>query len=251
MFEGLNRTLIECVRAAQARRSNALAEIRKIHSSKAYTNEYKDRESRRIVEEMRTATRAGKAEGVAAIAANVDKLNADERREAELRAMDTDYLKRLDMKLDTISRLVSKDVSAAGQIHINTPDLSDDTLRTYFSEFADDPIAIATIREKLGARGIKVVPADNTGKRQAHLSKAQAVFELIMNRTCNIGDTGVSDAQDVDSFGKQEEDAFIAYCRGQDNDFALDDEEVFDDAIADAPELKTALESIKWRMSLS
>lgn len=247
MFEGLNKTLIESVRAAQVRRKNALAEIRNIHASDAYTNEYKDRESRRIVEELHKAKDAGKAEGFSAIAAKVEELNAGERREAELRAMDTDYLKRLDMKLDTIGRLVSKNVSATGDVSVNIPDLSDDTLRTYFSEFADDPIAIATIIEKLGARGTRIAPEDKSGRAQAHLKKVQMLFDLIMNRTCNIGNTGISDAQDV--FGQQEEEAFVAYCRAQNQDFSLDDSEVFDDLISSSPELKTALESIKWRMA--
>lgn len=248
MFEGLNRTLIECVRGAQTRRNSALADIRKTQLSEAYTNEYKQQESRRIVEEMRTAKDAGKAEGDAAITAKLEELDASERREAELRAMDTDYLKRLDMKLDTVGRLMSKAVSADGSIETKTPELSDDTLRTYFSEFADDPIAIATIHDKLGTRAISIAPTDGTGKRQEHLKKVQAVFNTIMDHTCNIGDAGVSDAQNVDSFGKQEEDAFASYCRAQDNDFALDDAEVFEGLIAAEPELKTAFESIKWRM---
>ena len=249
MFEGLNKTLSENVRGAQARRNTALEEIRRIHASEAYTNEYKDRECRRIVDELKASEDAGKAEGVSAIGAKVAELNEAERREAQLRAIDTDYLKRLDMKLDTISRLMSVDVSPSGKATIESPNLSDDTLRSYFAEFVDDPIAIAAIMEKLGARGVAIVPADNTGKRQEHLSKVQGVFSMIMDRTCNIGDAGVSEAQNVDSFGKQEEDAFVAYCRAQDPDFALPDEDVFDSAIADAPELKTALESIKWRMA--
>lgn len=249
MFEGLNRTLIECVRSAQILRGGALVEIRKMHEFGAYTNEYLDSESRRIVNDLIASKDERKAAGLAAIAAKLEEISGTETREAELRAMDTDYLKRLDMKLDTVGRLVSKNVYADGSESINTPDLSDDVLRTYFAEFVDDPIARATIINKLGARGIAIAPEDHTGKKQAHIKKVKAVFETIMDRTCNIGDSGVSSAQNVESFGKAEEDAFAAYCRAQNDDFSLDDEEVFAGMIADAPEMKTAIDSIKWRIS--
>jgi hypothetical protein len=272
MFEGLNKTLTESIRGMQVVQKSVADDIKELYANKAYTDDYKNTESRKILDDARAKMERKKEEGVAAIAAKIDSLNSDERREAELRAVDTDYLKRLDMKLDTIGRIMSKSISPNGETIITSPKLSDDVLRAYFSEFEDDPIAIMTIKEKLGVHAIAIAPADNTGKRQEHLKKVQVVFEKVMNHSVKHTNTVMSEvsksvalhslydteinygefivqAANATGFEVEEENAFCLYCNKQNGDFSLNDADLFAEMITENPVLKMAIESIKWRMS--
>lgn len=249
----VNKTLIESVRSAQAARDKAIVDILHTNSSEVYSNEFKAREAGRIISELRITKESLKVRGSDAIAAKVTEIDDEEKAAAALRSVDLDYLNRLTVKLDASEKLLHKSVGADGKVYMdNLTEALKNQLRTYFSEFHDDPLAIALILDRMGQYGAAVIPDDNTGKRQAHLNAVRTVFNTIMDRCCNIaGDRGVSSVQDVHLFTREEEEALCGYLRRQNNDFSLDDAELIDQISEKSQGSSAGLKSILWRLQIA
>lgn len=249
----INQTLVMAVRTIQSARTRTLTEIQRTYAREQYADDFKRAEAGRMVDELKAAAVGQKAEAAEAVAGKIAELDAEEKRLAEVRAMDSDYLNRLNLKMENMERLLHKHVTADGSVVMD--DLSSTMLnqmRTYFSEFQNDPLAVAILQERLGRQGVAVAPSDNTGKRQEHLRAVQTVFDRIIDKACNvIGAYGVSEVQDVDEVAKAEEDAFCGYCMAQNEEFSLDDKTLIESAGAKDPELKTGYEGILWRLRIA
>lgn len=217
----LNMELIKAVREAQNATQKAQNEFSETARRYSLTPTGKENEAARLFGASRAEAEAAKAKGFAAIDQKCAELDAQEQAAAERRNADTEYLNRLETKLRIFSG-------------IDAQEQSDATLKAFFAEFADDPMAIAAINKAVGSpmRAVNIVPADNTGMRQKHLQEiVKPSFERTINKagalTASTSDLA-GDLATAAVFGnKSEIDAFCTYCTEQDADFSLDDVEVW------------------------
>lgn len=249
----VNQAFVTAIKNMQSARARTLAEIQRTYAREQYADDFKLSEAARMVEELRATAEGQSAQAAEAVAAKIAELDGEEQRLAEVRAMDSDYLNRLNLKMENMERLLHKQVTTDGSVVMD--DLSGtmiDQMKTYFAEFRNDPIAVGIIHERLGGHGVKVAPEDNTGKRQAHLRAVQAVFNGIAKKAVAvIGAHGVSEVQDVDIVVKGEEDAFIGYCTAQNEEFSLNDDELIEAAGKKDPEMKNSYDGIAWRIHIA
>lgn len=249
----VNQAFVTAIKNMQSARARTLTEIQRLYAEEMYADDFKLSEAARMVEELRATAEGQSAQAAEAVAAKIAELDGEEQRLAEVRAMDSDYLNRLNLKMENMERLLHKQVTTDGSVVMD--DLSDTMrgqMKTYFSEFGNDPIAVGIILERFGGHGVAIAPEDNTGKRQAHLRAVQAVFNGIAKRAVAvIGAHGVSEVQDVDTVVKGEEDAFIGYCTAQNEEFSLNDDELIEAAGKKDPEMKTGYDGILWKIHIA
>ena len=249
----VNQAFITAIRTMRSARTRTLTEIQRLYAKEMYADDFKLSEAARMVEELRATAEGQSAQAAEAVAAKIAELDGEEQRLAEVRAIDSDYLNRLNLKMENMERLLHKQVTTDGSVVMD--DLSDTMrgqMKTYFSEFRNDPIAVGIILERFGGHGVAIAPEDNTGKRQAHLRAVQAVFNGIVKRSSGVvGKHGLSEIQDVDTVVKGEEDAFIGYCTAQDEAFSLNDDELIEAAGKKDPEMKLGFDDILWRLHIA
>ncbi len=248
---GMNFT--GAIRTMQKARERTLYDIRLLYAKEQYTNEFKFSEAGRMVEDLKEKIDSQKLQIAEVVSGKLSELDADEAKLAEVRAMDLDYLTRLNLKMENMEKLLHKNVGADGKITLDGLDDSmTKQMKTYFSEFQNDPIAVALIQERLGGHGVVVAPEDNSKKRQKHLQAVLVVFNKIADMAGGIiGTRGVSEVQDVAALTRDEEEAFVNYCMGQNADFSQDDATLIEQLIMKKPELKTAYESILWQIQMA
>lgn len=249
----LNMEFVTAIRTIQNARERTLEEIWRIYARDVYTDEFKRSEASRLVLELKATANDIFTKISEAADAQIAAVDAEETRLAELRAVDSDYLNRLNLKIENMERLLHKNAASDGKIILDDMDRDMiNRMKTYFSEFENDPVAVALIHERLGNHGVTVAPSDNTGKRQKHLRAVLYVFNGIIRKASGvIGSHGVSEVQDVDVLVKDEEDAFAGYCMAQDENFSLDDEELIEAACKNHPESRTAYEGILWKIRIA
>lgn len=252
MATKFNMELVSAIRMIQSARERTLTEIRRVYSRDAYTDEFKRSEAGRLVSELKTTANDIFTKITEAAEAQIAAVDAEETRLAGIRAVDFDYLNRLNLKIENMERLLHKNAASDGKIILDDMDRDMiNRMKTYFSEFENDPVAVALIHERLGSHGVTVAPSDNTGKRQKHLRVVLYLFNGIIRKASGvIGSHGVSEVQDVDVLVKDEEDAFVGYCMAQDENFSLDDEELIEAACKSHPESRTAYEGILWKIRI-
>ena len=244
MFDGVTRSFVETIRLSQARRQFVLAEVEKLYRfADSYTDTYRAREKTKLVEEANASVAGQLHELSENVAAKIAQLDEAEAKEAELRALDSEYLARLNTKLDLMDKV----------------SLTTEQLKPMLAEFENDPVAIACIKQKLGDDVsvdtlVNALPDDNTGKKQKHIKRIAEICTSIANKGIKIvgrdGLTGATEVVDVDQYTKALENAFVDYCMAQDDDFSLDDEIVLDGLIAKNPELEVAYKRLKYDLSL-
>lgn len=246
-FDGINKSMIEGIRYAQVMRKDALEKCIRIEQD-SYTDEYKARETARIINEVKAAKDQTKAKVAEEVTRKVSELDANDIKDIELRSLDLDYVQRLNAKLDTICSAIG--MTAVGASY---PDaLSKEWVRAFLKEFTDDPISIGVIKSRLREYAVGVLPEDNTGRAQKRLLATQKVFNSVMDHAVNImGENGLSKCQDVAPFTKEEEEAFIKYLSKQNDDFTVDDEWLYAKLVDDNPEFKNGVGSIEWKMQLA
>ena len=249
----VNQAFVTAIKNMQSARTRTLAEIQRTYAREQYADDFKLSEATRMVEELRATAEGQSAQAAEAVAAKIAELDGEEQRLAEVRAIDSDYLNRLNLKMENMEKLLHKQVTTDGSVVMD--DLSDTMrgqMKTYFSEFRNDPIAVGIILERFGGQGVQIAPEDNTGKRQAHLKAVQKVFNGIAKKAVAImGAHGFSEVQDVDIVVKGEEDAFIAYCTAQNEDFSLNDDELIEAAGEKDPEMKNSYDGILWKIHIA
>lgn len=251
----VSSTLDKALKGAETAHDTAIAESINVVQNHNYSNEYRDKENRRIIAEAAEKVETLKAEGAAAIAEKVDALNAEEASRAETRAADTEYLQRLQTKLDMTAALIRKSVTADGVLEQkNTPNMPKETLKAIFAEFANDPLAIALLNERFPMLALEIAPQDDTGKARRHLTtQIQPVFVYLMDQIGKMPARGATMENDAPAynFAKAEAAAFLLYLQKQDDNFTMSYEELLDTIAAEYPNLKTAAESVKWRFQLA
>ena len=232
----LRTELIKAVRDGQQATNRAAYELDRVRKMYEMTDAGIATQRDKLFAAAREVADAAKARGLAAIDAKVDELDVHEQAEGARRAADTDYMQRLESKLRI----------AQGMGEIKQEDR--DRLKTLFSEFAGDPLAVAVIKNTLGEeKSFYFLPEDNTGKRQDHIKTAvKKLFERAMDEAgCNPASFSANPAARV-----AEVDAFIEYCNRQDPDFSRPDREVWQE-LYNARKVAGTPDALKFDMFLT
>jgi len=211
----LNHFLGSCVREAQNATNDAVRELDRVRRMYQMTPEGVTEQRNRLFTAARETADAAKARGLEAIETACAELDAQEQAEGERRAADLAYMQRLESKLRI----------AQGMGEMTDKEADRARLKTLFAEFEGDPLAVAVIRQTLGAeKAFFFLPDDNTGKRQQHLrGNVRTLFEKSMRQA----------GCDPAAYGGNEENrnaecaAFVDYCAAQDAYFTRDDREVW------------------------
>jgi len=209
----LNTELISAVREGQQATDRAAVELDRVRRMYQMTAEGVQEQANKLFSSARAVADAAREKGLAAIEAAAAALDAQEQKEGQRRAADTDYLARLESKL--------RIAQSMGEIE------KDDRARLadFFAEFANDPISVAVIEKILGpSKAFFFLPENAAGQRQQHLKGAvKTLFERAMNEAgCDPACfTANGDARAA------EINAFISYCQRQSADFSRPDKEVW------------------------
>lgn len=215
----LNFELITAVREAQNAAETAVRDYVDLKNRYQLTDEGKLQHLAELMDAARETAIAAKNRGFAAIDKKCEELDAQEKRASERRANDPEYWRSLETKLHIFNA-------------VNVKEQNDSTLKDFFAEFKNDPIAGAAISSALNdpMRGVNILPDNNNGKRQEHLQKiVRPAFERAMNKACDLYkpprdmDRDIATEAIFSGQGKTEVEAFCAYCRSQDAEFSKDD----------------------------
>lgn len=150
-----------------------------------------------------------KAAGLAAIEAKCAEIDAQEQAAADRRATDTGYMQRLHAKLEIAKGIDVTDLQGRDVMKENVTNL-----QILFSEFANDPLAVALIKHTLGEnKTFFFLPDNSCGELQTHLRKiVKPLFERAIEAARTSGETRAAEI-----------DAFCRYCAAQDESFSRSD----------------------------
>lgn len=246
-----NKELSATMEKGRRARAAAVDRMRSVMQDHSYTNEYRQAEGRRIIQEAREAIAAAKAEGMEASSLEIRSLDNEELEEAHARSLDGDYLQRLNTKIETAKTIARREIDPkSGSVSVSIPADSVEGLKVLFSEFENDPVSRRAILAAFpGTAVLAIVPEDNTGKRQAHIRAVIKVYELLMDRMAATIAGSVDVLQEGHGeWERQELDAFIAYCDNQDAELSKDDEAMLEAVKAADPSLRIACDSILIRI---
>lgn len=182
------------------------------------SEEGKKAERRGIFNEAAIACEESLQQGLAAIDEKIEELNRQEEEAAQLRALDTEYLQRLNTKVQMLSAMDLSSVDFA-------------VLKEMLREYENDSVAAALLDplfpEKLKASSF--MPKDNTGKRQEHLDKVvRNGFIDAVNRASLQDPDDLADLAKRAVYGAGSAlEGFIQYVQHQNEDFSRDDMEVW------------------------
>ena len=227
-----NVSLAACIETAEHATEAATKELVKITRRYDLTPDGIEGERQRLYAAAKEKADAAKASGLEMIGAKIAELDAAEVKAAERRAADTDYMNRLQMKLNMI-----------GGVDLQTMD--DTTLKALFAEFANDPLAIAMIRNAIpGGRSVRIEPANDNGKKQQHLQDFKNAFIRAMDKASAY----ISPSELASGVipWRSEVEALRAYIVAQNGDFSKNDAEVWAAVVNKTPEYK--IDAQAWQM---
>ena len=227
-----NVSLAACLATAEHATEAATKELIKVTQRYDLSPDGIEAERVKLYAEATAKAEAAKKSGVELIDAKIAELDAAELDAAERRAADGDYLNRLQMKLQMI-----------GGVDLQTQD--DATLRAVFAEFANDPLAIAMIRNAIpGGRSVRIEPANENGKKQKHLQDFKAAFIRAMDKASAY--ISPSELESGVIPWRSEVEALRAYIVAQNEDFSKNDAEVWAAVVAKTPEYR--IDAQAWQM---
>ena len=227
-----NVSLAACIETAERATEAATKELIKVTQRYDLSPDGTEGERAKLYAEATAKAEAAKKSGLEMIETKIAELDAAEVKAAERRAADTDYMNRLQMKLQMI-----------GSVDLQTQD--DATLRSIFAEFANDPFAIALIRNAIpGGRSVRIEPANENGKKQKHLQDFKAAFIRAMDKASAY--ISPSELESGVIPWRSEVEALRAYIVAQNEDFSKNDAEVWAAVIAKMPEFRVDAQA--WQM---
>lgn len=211
----LKTALINRLREAEAAARKAVEKYNATIKRYGLSQEGRSAEQRAIYNETALLCEAAREKGLADIDEKIAELNRREQEAALSRSLDTDYLQRLNEKINLLQSM-------------NLKETDPETLRNLLAEYENDPVAAAVLTpifpEALGASNF--LPKDNTGKRQDHLEKiVKPGFVDAINRACLSSPEDLA-TRAIYNAGSALE-GFIQYVQHQNEDFSRDDMEVW------------------------
>ncbi len=227
------------------KQKKALKEYQKEVSKFDYTYEGRLKIRRTLFPDITEEAKNRKAEGEKALDEAIQKVTAEEAVGPANRASN-DYLKRLELKIDMAKNVDKNDVST-------------ETMRKYFEEFAGDPMAIAALRARLPKEYVGAIPDNNTGFRAKHLKVVKALFTHYMDSSVEVlglanpslteRPVGLPVAEEEPlELPVAEIEVFKQYVLMQNAEFTLDDERILNWIAEGDKKLKAGAETIKEKL---
>lgn len=208
-FKTVTESLAGTITQTQAAAEKCTRELIKVCKRYELTPAGAEGERQQLYADVVKTQEQAEARAAELIDLEIAELDAAEQRAAEQRAKDTEYMNRLQMKINMIGS-------------VDVQKVNDATLTAMFSEFTDDPFAIEMIRAAIpGGRTVRIEPANSCGKRQAHL---QEVKKAIIRAIRKAGEyISPADLESGNIPFKSEVDALTAYIKAQTETFSKDD----------------------------
>lgn len=245
-----NEVLADCIKQGLIAANSTATDYEHIYKMDGYTSEHKNKVRLEKEQKLKAAVQNQTDRGIKAIDRLISSANSQELKKAQARAKDTDYIRRLNEKMEIFRILASKPEVSQEEI---------EALRISLSEFENDSLSIATIRAVVngtpGANRLrKALPEDHTGEHQANMEKLKKLFSMAMSeinaywkaRTALVGGTiqEKDAAKKHDDYALESVQAFQAYCTFQEEDMSVPPEKVWLHILDKAPDARP--EIIVW-----
>ncbi len=238
-----NLALANCIEQAINTAGTLTYSYNRTYQMDGYTDEYKRQKRLEMEQSMAAKVAALREQGLAIIDKIIEETNTAERKEAERRAKDTEYTRRLNDKIEILKGLAAKPEVSPEEIN---------ALRISLSEFENDTLSIGLIMGAVtgipgAARFGKSVPANHNGEHQANMEKLKKLFSRAMSDTeATIkSETSTNTGVNMD-YAQELANAFKAYCVFQSANMSSDPGIVWAAVIRNYPDLTSA--SKHWMM---
>ena len=238
-----NIALASCIEQAIDTAGTLTHDFNRINQMDGYTDEYKHQKRLEMEQRMSAKVAELTEQGLAIIDKIIEDTNAAERKEAERRAKDTEYTRRLNDKIEIVKGLAAKPEVSPEEIN---------ALQINLAEFENDTLSIALIQGAVSgvpgaARFGKAIPADHNGEHQAAMEKFKKLFSRAMSKTeASVKSGSTMDTSANMNYALDLANAFKAYCVYQTPDMSGDPAKVWNAVIQKYPNEATA--SKDWMM---
>ena len=238
-----NISLAKCIEQAVNTAGTLKYNFNRIYRMDGYTDEYKHQKRLEMEQSMAAKVAELTEQGLGIIDRIIEDTNAAERKEAERRAKDTEYTRRLHDKIEVIKGLAAKPEVSPEEIN---------ALQISLSEFEDDTLSIGLIQGMVSgvpgaARFRKAIPANHNGEHQASMEKFKKLFSRAMSdaEATVKSRSGMDTSANMD-YAQDLANAFKAYCVFQSADMSGDPAAVWAVVMQKYPEMTAA--SKDWMM---
>lgn len=238
-----NISLAKCIEQAVNTAGTLTYNFNRVNRMDGYTDEFKHQKRLEMEQSMAAKVEELTEQGLAIIDKIIEETNTAERKEAERRAKDTEYTRRLNDKIEIVKGLAAKPDVSRGEI---------DALQISLAEFENDTLSIALIDAAVAgipgaARFRTAIPANHNGEHQASMEKLKKLFSRAMSdteATVKSG-SGMDTSANMD-YAQDLANAFKAYCVFQSADMSGDPAAVWAAVMQKYPEMTAA--SKDWMM---
>lgn len=232
-----NISLAKCIEQAINTAGTLAYSYNRIYRMDGYTDEYKHQKRLEMEQSMAAKVAELTEQGLAIIDKIIEETNTAERKEAERRAKDTEYNRRLHDKIEIVKGLAAKPEVSPEEIN---------ALQISLSEFENDTLSIGLIQGMVSgvpgaARFGKAIPANHNGEHQANMEKLKKLFSRAMNdaESSIKGMSGLDPSANTD-YAQELANAFKAYCVFQSANMSSDPATVWADVIRKYPDITSA-----------
>lgn len=238
-----NISLANCIEQAINTAGTLAYSYNRTYRMDGYTDEYKHQKRLEMEQSMAAKVEELTEQGLAIIDKIIEETNTAERKEAERRAKDTEYSRRLHDKIEIIKGLAAKPEVSPEEIN---------ALQISLSEFENDTLSIGLIQGMVSgvpgaARFGKAIPANHNGEHQANMEKLKKLFSRAMSDTeATIKSRSGMDTSANKDYAQDLANAFKAYCVYQSPNMAGNPAMVWTAVIQKYPEMASA--SKNWMM---
>ena len=232
-----NISLANCIEQAINTAGTLAYSYNRTYRMDGYTDEYKHQKRLEMEQSMAAKVAELTEQGLAIIDKIIVDTNTAERKEAERRAKDTEYSRRLHDKIEIVKGLAAKPEVSPEEIN---------ALQISLSEFENDTLSIGLIQGMVSgvpgaARFGKAIPANHNGEHQANMEKLKKLFSRAMNdaESSIKGMSGLDPSANTD-YAQELANAFKAYCVFQSANMSSDPATVWAAVIRNYPDITSA-----------
>ena len=238
-----NISLANCIEQAVNTAGTLTYNFDRTNRMDGYTDEYKHQKRLEMEQSMAAKVAELTEQGLAIIDKIIEETNGAERKEAERRAKDTEYNRRLHDKIETVKGLAAKPEVSPEEIN---------ALQISLSEFENDTLSIALIEGAVAgvpgaARFRTAIPANHNGEHQASMEKLKKLFSRAMSDTeATVKSRSGMDTSANMNYAMDLASAFQAYCVYQSPNMSGDPAAVWVTVMQKFPDMTAA--SKDWMM---
>ena len=245
-----NKILADCIEQGLIAANTMAYDYERIYKMDGYTSEYKNKVRQEKEQQVKAAVQDQTDRGIAAINGIIRAADAAELKQAQVRAKDSEYVHRLNEKIQIIRSLAAK-------VEVSREEI--EAMRVNLSEFENDTLSIATIQAAVSGipganRFVRAIPENHNGEHQANMEKLKKLFSTAMSeinaywkaRTALVDGTlqDIDAAKNHDAYALNSVTAFQTYCTIQEPDMSAPSDKVWLYMLEQAPDARP--EIIIW-----